>query len=168
MRLVGLVTAAATVRDRDALAAAFWDLDADEARALGAAAGVVLERQASETGDWRAWAELWYPAQIATRWEAAAGFRERLDAAANKRRQQRRLSPAEREWEALMRHQDADCAEHDLRQAVRPLMRRGASKAEIEEAAGRVADDLIEWPRIFAILIEELGAARRSEVAHHG
>ena len=50
-------------------------------------------------------------------------------------------------------------AEDAVREAVRPLMEQHATKAQIEEAAGVAARGAIDWPRIFAIL--------RDEVARH-
>ena len=52
---------------------------------------------------------------------------------------------------------EAVWAAHDaIRRAVRPLMAARASKAEIEEAAGRAAGDVISWDAIFAILRDEV------------
>lgn len=145
-RLIGLTVAAAESRDRAALEAAFNDLNTEESEALGAAAGILLEREARLTGNWGPWAEMWSEAGRARLQEAGAGFRQRLDASAN----------AQTEWERRARLAE----EQNLRRVVSPLMRRGAAKAEIEERAGKFADSL-GWPRVFAILVEELGNTRQ-------
>lgn len=49
-------------------------------------------------------------------------------------------------------------AETAMRWAVRPLIRGGASKAEIEEAAGRANADVLEWAEIAPILAQEWDA----------
>ena len=51
-------------------------------------------------------------------------------------------------------------AERRIRGAIRPLFQRGASKAEIEEAAGSTAAPL-EWPDIYPILRDELIRERK-------
>jgi hypothetical protein len=48
-----------------------------------------------------------------------------------------------------------------VRWAVRPLFDRMASKAEIEEAAGKAAGDILTWPQVAAILREELTRAQK-------
>lgn len=53
-------------------------------------------------------------------------------------------------------------AEDAVREAVRPLMARNASKAAIEEAAGTAAGGAIGWPRIYAILRDEVARHRHA------
>lgn len=167
-KLIGLAAAAAhhaaNARNpddladaHDALDEAFYGLDADEAHALGKAAGVLLEQHARQTGDWNPWAQIWWNARRPALWEAGAGFRARLDKAAN----------AKSEWEIRGRRLAVERAEAGVRRAVRPLLHQRASKAQVEEAAGRAAGETIEWPRIFAILVEEFDqVAQVAGVAH--
>lgn len=164
-RLIGITVAAAHVAaeargNADALAVAhdamdmaFADLNGEEATALGAAAGVLLERHARATGNWGPWAEVWWNAGLQALHEAAAGFRARLDADINRRG----------EWERKMRQAQAERAETELRRVVRPLMHRGASKAEIEESAGAYAEAL-GWNRVFSVLVTELDAFRQRDM----
>lgn len=44
--------------------------------------------------------------------------------------------------------------------AVRPMIEAHASKAQVEEAAGRAARGAIEWDRIYAVLRDEVARAR--------
>ncbi len=50
-------------------------------------------------------------------------------------------------------------AEDSLRDATRPLIRRRAPKAEVEEIAGGYAE-ILGWPRIYAILQDEVRRAK--------
>jgi len=158
-RLVGLLTAAAIVGDDGALEEGFHGLTAEEADSVGKAAMVELERHATATGDWSPWAMLCQEAGRARLRDAGAGFRERLDKAI----------AAKTQWEIRQRRLAAERATEAVRRAVRPLMRRGARKAEIEEAAGRASAGALEWdPDIYQILVEELDACHQEEAAFHG
>lgn len=51
-------------------------------------------------------------------------------------------------------------AERFIRKAVRPLIRNNASKAEVEEAAGKANAGVLDWQDIFPILRDEFLRAR--------
>jgi len=158
-RLVGLITAAVLTGDDAALEEAFLGLSAEEADGLGKAAAVELERHTKANGDWFPWAVLWSEVGRARLRDAGAGFRERLEKTINARTQ----------WEVQQRRLAAERATEAVRRAVRPLMRRGARKAEIEEAAGRAAAGALEWdPDIYVILVEEMDACHQGEPALYG
>jgi hypothetical protein len=55
----------------------------------------------------------------------------------------------------------AENAATAVRWAVRPLFDRKASKAEIEEAAGKAAGEILTWPQVVAILRDELARAQK-------
>lgn len=158
IRLIGLTRAAAITGNAAALAAAFDGLDAQEAAVLAEAASVDLEARGAVRGDYGPWALLHAEAGRARLQEAGAGFRARLDEAAGTRRA----------WELRQRRVAVERAEAGIRRAVRPLLRQRASKAEVEEAAGRAAGEVIEWPRIFAILVEEFDLVTSVAGADHG
>jgi hypothetical protein len=157
-RLIGLTCAAAELDDHAALESAFEGMNPPEAAALGAAAGALLARQARDTGDWRPWARIWWHAELPGLQWAAASWRARLDASAGK----------QREWEIRTRWAEMARVEQKIRRAVRPLLRAGAPKATVEEAAGQAAGNVVEWPRIFQILCDELDHIRQPEVHDHG
>lgn len=48
-----------------------------------------------------------------------------------------------------------------VRHVVRPMLERRATKAQIEEAAGKAAGEAIGWGVIYAILREEVAALKR-------
>ena len=157
LRLIGLVCAAAELHDHEAIEAAIDGLNADEAEALLGVVAARMELHARQTGDWRPWAEIHRYARLPALREAATGFRARLDTEYNHRSDR----------EQRTRRAQVDRAEFLLRRTVAPLLRRGASKAEIEEAAGVYAD-LLGWNRTFSVLVEELHRFRITPRSRYG
>lgn len=157
LRLIGLACAAAELQDRETLGATIEGLNPEEAEALLEVVAARMELHALHTGDWRPWAEIQWYARLPVLREAAAGFRARLDAEANRHS----------EWEQRMKRAETELAERGLRNAVAPLIRHGASKTAIEDAASAYAEPL-GWNRVFGVLVEELDRLRQSRRIRHG
>lgn len=69
--------------------------------------------------------------------------------------------PGRQMREAGIRQTKVALADGTLRRDVALFMRRGASRTEAEEVAGRGADGVIGWPCIFTIFCKELDNYRR-------